>query len=74
MTFSIKAQPGTPVTVKEFAEKLRAIAGLDSISEGSSAVYFTMSGEETAESAADTARGMIRFAGIWHRGLRVGPV
>ncbi len=62
-TFALKAYSG-PCYVKQYADKLRAIAGLDSVSEGTEHVYFTVSGEETAQAAADRARGMIKFAGI----------
>jgi hypothetical protein len=62
-TFALKVYVG-PVAVKQVAEKLRAIAGVDSISEGTEAVYFTLSDEPDHDAARTRAQGMIRFAGI----------
>lgn len=62
MAFALKAYTG-PTAVKAVAEKLRAIAGLDSVSEGTDHVYFCVE-DDTHESARVRAQGMIRFAGV----------
>ena len=67
-TYALKAFTG-PCAVKEYATKLRAIAGLESVSEGTENVYFTVSDELTHFDAMTHAQSMIRFAGI--KGLTV---
>ena len=69
--FALKCWTG-PAFVKQYADKLRAIAGFDSVSEGTEYVYFTMSGEPSHDAARERAQGMIKFSGI--KGLTVCKV
>jgi hypothetical protein len=70
-SFALKAYAG-PTAVKAYADKLRAIAGLVSISEGTEHVYFVVENEPTHESAREHATNMIHFAGI--KGLTIAKV
>ncbi len=67
-SFPFKAYTG-PTAVKHYAAKLRAIAGLKSVSEGTEHVYFVVENEPTCESAKEHAQNMIRFAGV--KGLNI---